>query len=62
MVQQKPTTAAVQANPVMMLSPALWIFVGLATVGSIVALVLWFVIYRQQTRNSSTSGNVGRYY
>ncbi|XP_053194663.1 tumor necrosis factor receptor superfamily member 13C-like [Scomber japonicus] len=54
-VQQRPTTAAVQANPVMMLSPALWIFVGLATVGSIVALVLWFVIYRQQTRNSSTS-------
>uniref|UniRef100_A0A3Q3LMJ0 Uncharacterized protein n=1 Tax=Mastacembelus armatus TaxID=205130 RepID=A0A3Q3LMJ0_9TELE len=33
----------------MVLSPALWIFVVLATVGSVVALALWFIIYRRQT-------------
>eukprot|EP00064_Thunnus_orientalis_P002788 superscaffoldBa00000213_g2796 len=56
----RPTISAIQANPVMMLSPALWIFVGLATVGSIVALALWFVIYRRQTRISSTSEEPGQ--
>lgn len=45
-----------EADSVMLLSPALWIFVVLATVGSIVALVLWFVIYKRQTRNISISG------
>lgn len=44
-----------QANPMMVLSPALWIFVVLATVGSILALTLWFIIYRRETRHSNTS-------
>ncbi|KAM7386450.1 hypothetical protein PAMA_009189 [Pampus argenteus] len=61
-VLPRATTPAAQADPVMsahehvpMLSLALWISVGLATMGSILALALWFVIYRQQTRLSSTS-------
>ncbi|XP_051244759.1 uncharacterized protein LOC127356776 [Dicentrarchus labrax] len=44
-----------QVNPVMVFSPALWIFVVLATLGSILALTLWFIIYRRQTGLSSTS-------
>ncbi|XP_029364591.1 uncharacterized protein LOC115047650 [Echeneis naucrates] len=44
-----------QADPIMMLSPALWIFVVLGTVGSIMALVLWFMIYRRESRHCSTS-------
>uniref|UniRef100_A0AAQ5ZY93 Uncharacterized protein n=1 Tax=Amphiprion ocellaris TaxID=80972 RepID=A0AAQ5ZY93_AMPOC len=41
---------ATTLNSVMVLSPFLWIFVVLATLGSILALALWFVIYRRQTR------------
>ncbi|XP_035510137.1 uncharacterized protein LOC118322537 [Morone saxatilis] len=44
-----------QVNPVMVFSPALWIFVVLATLGSILALTLWFIIYRRQTGLSRTS-------
>ncbi|XP_023287441.1 uncharacterized protein LOC111673805 [Seriola lalandi dorsalis] len=44
-----------QADPMLMLSPALWIFVVLATMGSILALALWFIIYRRETRQGSTS-------
>ncbi|GAA6215579.1 uncharacterized protein LOC120783744 [Lates japonicus] len=53
------TAPAIQDSPsVMVLSPALWIFVVLATVGSILVLVLWLIIYRRQTRLSSTSEDV----
>ncbi|XP_033501497.1 uncharacterized protein LOC117268870 [Epinephelus lanceolatus] len=49
-----------EADSVMLLNPALWIFVVLATVGSIVALVLWFLIYKRQTRNISISEDAER--
>ncbi|XP_071330426.1 uncharacterized protein [Trachinotus anak] len=51
--------SAPQADPLMVLSPALWIFVVLATVGSILALALWLIIYRREARHSSSSGDVG---
>nr|XP_046271307.1 uncharacterized protein LOC124073247 [Scatophagus argus] len=54
-VQLRSTTRASQASPVMELSPALWIIVMLATVGSVLALVLWFIIYRRQTSLSNAS-------
>ncbi|KAK5856645.1 hypothetical protein PBY51_008228 [Eleginops maclovinus] len=49
---QAPTA---RAPSVMLLSPALWIVVVLATVGSLLAVILWFIIYRRQTRHSSDS-------
>ncbi|KAM9345652.1 uncharacterized protein ABDE67_012250 [Symphorus nematophorus] len=49
------TAHTAQVNPLMVLSPALWIFVMLATLGSILALVLWFIIYRRQASLGSTS-------
>ncbi|XP_054860937.1 uncharacterized protein LOC129347497 isoform X2 [Amphiprion ocellaris] len=52
-VDQLRATEATTLNSVMVLSPFLWIFVVLATLGSILALALWFVIYRRQTRLSS---------
>ncbi|XP_059203604.1 uncharacterized protein LOC131983053 [Centropristis striata] len=52
-VQLRTPTA--QVNSVMLLSPALWTFVVLAILGSILTLALWFIIYRRQTRHSSTS-------
>ncbi|KAM3598255.1 uncharacterized protein V6R79_015653 [Siganus canaliculatus] len=57
LVQQMSTvrTAPVQVNPVTVLSPALWIFVVLAILGSILALTLWLIIYRRQTTSSRTS-------
>ncbi|AWP18579.1 Hypothetical protein SMAX5B_005754 [Scophthalmus maximus] len=54
--QVRNTAPATQVDAVTALSPALWIFVVLATVGSILVLALWFVIYRRQTRPSSTPG------
>ncbi|KAL6103319.1 uncharacterized protein ACO6RY_02743 [Pungitius sinensis] len=51
-VQLRSTAPAAQAHSVMMLTPALWVFVVLGTVGSIVALALWFVIYKRQTSTS----------
>ncbi|XP_044037740.1 uncharacterized protein LOC122869137 [Siniperca chuatsi] len=54
-VQLRATAPAAQADLVMVLSPALWIFVVLATLGSVLALALWFIIYRRQTSHSSTS-------
>lgn len=56
MVQLRSTERTAQVNPVMVLSPALWIFVVLATLGSILTLALWFIIYRRQNSLSSTSG------
>ncbi|XP_031726839.1 uncharacterized protein LOC116396390 isoform X2 [Anarrhichthys ocellatus] len=52
-------STAPTAHSVMLLSPALWIFVVLATLGSILALSLWFIIYKQQTRHISTSEEAG---
>ncbi|XP_068574870.1 tumor necrosis factor receptor superfamily member 13C-like isoform X2 [Cebidichthys violaceus] len=52
-------STAPTAHSVMLLSPALWIFVVLATLGSILALALWFIIYKRQTRHSSTSEEAG---
>ncbi|XP_030264306.1 uncharacterized protein LOC115575990 [Sparus aurata] len=54
-VKLRSTERTAQVNPVMVLSPALWIFVVLATLGSILTLALWFVIYRRQNSPSSTS-------
>ncbi|XP_070778978.1 tumor necrosis factor receptor superfamily member 13C-like [Enoplosus armatus] len=53
-IKLRATTPTAQANLVMVLSPALWIFVVLATLGSILALVHWFIIYRRQTSHSNT--------
>ncbi|XP_047426968.1 tumor necrosis factor receptor superfamily member 13C-like [Mugil cephalus] len=43
-----------EASPLMVLGPALWISVVLAIVGSVLALAIWFVIFRQQKRRSCT--------
>uniref|UniRef100_UPI0037E906D9 uncharacterized protein n=1 Tax=Semicossyphus pulcher TaxID=241346 RepID=UPI0037E906D9 len=56
-VQLRATSQATKFHPEMVLGPALWIFVILAMLGSILALALWFIIYRQQTRPSSTPGD-----
>lgn len=45
-----------RVDPGLPLTPALWIFVVLAMLGSILALALWLVIYRQQGSSSGTSG------
>ncbi|XP_034395073.1 uncharacterized protein LOC117734868 isoform X2 [Cyclopterus lumpus] len=55
----RSTDPPAQAHSVMLLSPALWIFVMLATLGSILALALWFIIYKRQTRHSTTSEDAG---
>ncbi|XP_042360776.1 uncharacterized protein LOC121956567 [Plectropomus leopardus] len=44
-----------KVDSVMLLGLALWIFVVLATVGSILALALWCIIYKRQNRNSNTA-------
>ncbi|KAM9844258.1 uncharacterized protein ACBR49_013359 [Aulostomus maculatus] len=54
-VQRGATSPTAPSDPVTVLSPTLWIFVVFATLGSSLALVLWLIIYRQQTRSSSTS-------
>ncbi|XP_073351438.1 uncharacterized protein [Pagrus major] len=59
-VQLRSTERTAQVNPVMVLSPALWIFVVLATLGSILTLALWFIIYRRQTSLGSTSEDAER--
>uniref|UniRef100_A0A671V6K5 Uncharacterized protein n=1 Tax=Sparus aurata TaxID=8175 RepID=A0A671V6K5_SPAAU len=51
-VKLRSTERTAQVNPVMVLSPALWIFVVLATLGSILTLALWFVIYRRQNKDA----------
>ncbi|KAM4530763.1 uncharacterized protein PAE49_023148 [Odontesthes bonariensis] len=48
----KTTTAT--ADSMSVLSPALWICVILATLGSVLAVTLWFVIFRRQTRDSGS--------
>ncbi|XP_068434437.1 tumor necrosis factor receptor superfamily member 13C-like [Clinocottus analis] len=57
--QLRPTAPTAQAHSVVLLSPALWIFVVLATLGSILALALWFIIYKRQTRHRSQSEDAG---
>ncbi|XP_022073645.1 uncharacterized protein LOC110968127 isoform X2 [Acanthochromis polyacanthus] len=52
--QLRATEATTPTESMMALNPFLWIFVVLATLGSILALALWFIIYRRQTRRSST--------
>ncbi|XP_061557318.1 uncharacterized protein LOC133415350 [Phycodurus eques] len=52
---QRTTSPDAWADPASALSPVLWIVVVLTTLGSIVALALWFIIYRQQSRLSRTS-------
>ncbi|XP_041813769.1 uncharacterized protein LOC121621391 [Chelmon rostratus] len=54
-VRLRSTARTAQASTAMALSPALWIFVVLATLGSVLTLALWFVIYRRQSSPSSTS-------
>ncbi|TDH02608.1 hypothetical protein EPR50_G00154590 [Perca flavescens] len=46
---------AAQASSLMLLSPALWVCVGLVFLGSVLALALWLTIYKRQTRHSHTS-------
>ncbi|XP_061701996.1 uncharacterized protein LOC133514365 isoform X2 [Syngnathoides biaculeatus] len=52
---QRTISPDAQADAPIGLSPVLWIVVGLTTLGSIVALALWFVIYRWQRRLRRTS-------
>uniref|UniRef100_A0A672ZIX6 Uncharacterized protein n=1 Tax=Sphaeramia orbicularis TaxID=375764 RepID=A0A672ZIX6_9TELE len=37
-------------------SPALWIYVSMVTLGSMLALAVWFIIYRRHTRPRRASG------
>lgn len=46
----KNTTPAAQMARLTMFNPGLWIFVLLATLGSILALALWIVIYIRHKR------------
>lgn len=57
---QRRTTprGADPSAPVTVLVPALWIFVVLTTVGSILTLILWFITCRRQSSLRSTAGDV----
>lgn len=44
------------AQPGVPPSPALWMLVALAALGSLSVLILWLVIYRQQRSSASASG------
>lgn len=55
-VQLRSMAHTPRVDPGIPLSPALWIFVVLATLGSILALVLWFIIYRQRMSANSNPG------
>nr|XP_061805017.1 uncharacterized protein LOC133596262 [Nerophis lumbriciformis] len=52
---QRTTSPTAWSDPIS-LSPVLWIAVVLTTLGSIVALALWFILYRRQRRLNTTSG------
>ncbi|XP_077361247.1 uncharacterized protein LOC144006307 [Festucalex cinctus] len=52
------TTPASRVDPAVAGSPVLWTVVVLTTLGSLVALALWFVIYRRQSRLSRTSEEI----
>uniref|UniRef100_A0A3B4HCU1 Uncharacterized LOC102200102 n=1 Tax=Pundamilia nyererei TaxID=303518 RepID=A0A3B4HCU1_9CICH len=54
--QLKAINTTVKPTSMVVLSPTLWISVVVVVVGSILALTLWFIIYKRQTRRSSTSG------
>ncbi|KAM4634927.1 uncharacterized protein ACJ7VT_004645 [Polymixia lowei] len=57
-VRSTTTTPSAQVYPVALLSPALpalWVSVVVVAMGLILALVLWFIIYRQQTGHSNTA-------
>ncbi|XP_057717081.1 tumor necrosis factor receptor superfamily member 13C-like isoform X2 [Corythoichthys intestinalis] len=51
---QRTTSPTAWSDPIS-LSPVLWIAVVLTTLGSIVALALWFILYRRQRRLNTTS-------
>lgn len=53
--QLKAINTTVKPTSMVVLSPTLWISVVVVVVGSILALTLWFIIYKRQTRRSSTS-------
>ncbi|XP_051905970.1 tumor necrosis factor receptor superfamily member 13C-like [Hippocampus zosterae] len=53
--QQRSTSPAARADPDIALNPVLWIVVVLTTLGSIMALALWFIIYKRQSRLGRTS-------
>ncbi|XP_071377980.1 tumor necrosis factor receptor superfamily member 13C-like [Centroberyx affinis] len=57
-VQLRATAPAAQVDPLLVLSPALWVLSALLAVGSILALVLWSIIYRRQTRHSRAAGDL----
>uniref|UniRef100_A0A3P8V593 Uncharacterized protein n=1 Tax=Cynoglossus semilaevis TaxID=244447 RepID=A0A3P8V593_CYNSE len=42
------------ANPVTLLTPPLWLFVLLSTVGSILVLTVWIIIFKRSKRNNVT--------
>lgn len=56
MNQLKAINTTVKPTSMVVLSPTLWISVVVVVVGSILALTFWFIIYKRQTRRSSTSG------
>ncbi|KAK2894124.1 tumor necrosis factor receptor superfamily member 13C-like [Channa argus] len=49
------TASTEQTNPMMPLSPTVCAIVVLVTMGSILALAVWLIIYKRQTRLGSTS-------
>lgn len=51
--QLRASVASVRASSGLMVGPALWSCVALATLGSIVALAVWLFIYRRRRRPSS---------
>lgn len=56
-VKTEPVSAIDQAETLMLgLSPAVFAVVVLVTVGSILALAVWLIIYRRRTRLGSALG------
>ncbi|KAG7504611.1 hypothetical protein JOB18_012667 [Solea senegalensis] len=53
--QVRDVGPATQADSLILLTPVLWVFVVLATVGSMLVLALWFIIYRRQIRINGTT-------
>lgn len=57
-VQLRPTQPP-QVQAETPLSPALWVLVLLATLGSICALTFWLLIYRRRRSSTGASGGKG---
>ncbi|XP_034535078.1 uncharacterized protein LOC117809718 isoform X2 [Notolabrus celidotus] len=60
-VQVRATSPPPVTSSVMVLSPALWIYVVLVTVGSILALALFFIYYKHKARTSRTQADAAQH-